>query len=88
MGSPKSPLDFSGRGGTAERMSFAACGETKDTELVTTKRADCFYSCRSQTMPLPPMPASSERAVRFYSRQSRSAKHSLGRALKPRKKKL
>ena len=32
-------------------MSFAACGETKDTELVTTKRA-----------------------VRFYSRQSRSAK--------------
>ena len=27
-----------------------------------------------QTVPLPPMPASSERAVRFYSRQSRSAK--------------
>ena len=25
-------------------------------------------------MPLPPMPASSERAVRFYSRQGRSAK--------------
>ena len=50
-GSPKSPLDFLGRGGTAERVSFAACGETKDTELVTTKRA-----------------------VRFYSRQSRSAK--------------
>lgn len=38
------------------------------------KRADCFYSCRSQTVPLPPMPASSERAVRFYSRQGRSAK--------------
>ena len=51
MGSPKSPLDFLGRGGAAERVSFAACGETKDTELVTTKRA-----------------------VRFYSRQGRSAK--------------
>ena len=38
------------------------------------KRADCFYSCRSQTVPLPAMPASSERAVRFYSRQGRSAK--------------
>ena len=44
MGSPKSPLDFLGRGGAAERVSFAACGETKDTELVTTKRADCLYS--------------------------------------------
>ena len=63
MGSPKSPLGFSGRGGTAKRVSFAACGETKDTELVTTKRA-----------------------VRFYSWRGRSAKHSLGRALRPRKK--
>ena len=74
MGSPKSPLDFLGRGGAAERVSFAACGETKDTELVTTKRADCFYSCRSQTVYPLAMPVSSERAVRFYSRQGRSAK--------------
>lgn len=88
MGSPKSPLDFLGRGGATERVSFAACGETKDTELVTTKRADCFYSCRSQTVYPLAIPASSERAVRFYSRQGRSAKHSLGRALRPRKKKL
>ena len=55
---------------------------------VMTKRADCFYSCRSQTVYPLAMPASSERAVRFYSRQGRSAKHSLGRALRPRKKKL
>ena len=39
-GSPKSPLDFLGRGGAAERVSFAACGETKDTELVTTRRRE------------------------------------------------
>ena len=38
MGSPKSPLDFSGRGGTAERVSFAACGETNDTQLATTRQ--------------------------------------------------
>ena len=42
--------------------------------LAQSKRADCFYSCRSQTVPLPPMPASYERAVRFYSRQGRSVK--------------
>ena len=41
---------------------------------VMTKRADCFYSCRSQTVYPLAMPASSERAVRFYSRQGRSAK--------------
>ena len=33
-------LGRSGRGGTAERVSFAACGETKDTELVTTRRRE------------------------------------------------
>ena len=42
-GSPKSPLDFLGRGGTAERVSFAACGETKDTELVTTRRREILF---------------------------------------------
>ena len=35
-----------GRGGTAERVSFAACGETKDTELVTTRRREIpFGGC-------------------------------------------
>ena len=42
--------------------------------LAQSKRADCFYSCRSQTVYPLAMPASSERAVRFYSRQGRSAK--------------
>ncbi|MEF2689458.1 MAG: hypothetical protein U0M73_07960 [Christensenellales bacterium] len=42
-GSPKSPLDFLGRGGAAERVSFAACGETKDTELVTTRRRETLF---------------------------------------------
>lgn len=32
-----------GRGGTAERVSFAACGETKDTELVTTRRRGTLF---------------------------------------------
>ena len=41
--SPKSPLDFLGRGGAAERVSFAACGETKDTELVTTRRREILF---------------------------------------------
>ena len=50
MGSPKSPLDFFGRGGAAERVSFAACGETKDTELVTTKRAVRFYSRQGRSV--------------------------------------
>ena len=87
-GSPKSPLDFLGRGGAAERVSFAACGETKDTELVTTKRADCFYSCRSQTVYPLAMPASSERAVRFYSRQGRSVKTLVRACPKTPKEKL
>ena len=42
-GSPKSPLDFLGRGGAAERVSFAACGETKDTEFVTTRRRETLF---------------------------------------------
>ena len=50
MGSPKSPLDFLGRGGAAERVSFAACDETKDTELVTTKRAVRFYSRQGRSV--------------------------------------
>ena len=33
-----------------------------------------FVLLKSKQLPLPPMPASSERAVRFYSRQGRSAK--------------
>ncbi|XGU46466.1 hypothetical protein ACEXAJ_08990 [Fusobacterium necrophorum subsp. funduliforme] len=27
-----------GRGGAAERVSFAACGETSDTQLATTRQ--------------------------------------------------
>ena len=30
--------------GLGNGFDVAACGETKDTELVTTKRADCLYS--------------------------------------------
>lgn len=46
FGVPKKSQDFLGRGGTAERVSFAACGETKDTELVTTRRREIpFGGC-------------------------------------------
>ena len=46
FGVPKKSQDFLGRGGTAERVSFAACGETKDTELVTTRRREIpFGAC-------------------------------------------
>ena len=40
--------------------------------LMPAQRARC--TPKVQTVPLPPMPASSERAVRFYSQQGRSAK--------------
>ena len=40
VGAPAKPHGFVGRGGAAERVSFAACGETKDTELVTTRRRE------------------------------------------------
>ena len=87
-GSPKSPLDFLGRGGTAERVSFAACGETKDTELVTTKRADCFTPVGAkQCIRLRCLRHLSEQCV-FTPGRAGAQKHSLGRALKPRKKKL
>ena len=33
-----SPHGFVGRGGAAERVSFAACGETNDTQLETTRQ--------------------------------------------------
>ncbi len=32
--------DFAGRGGAAERVSFAACGEAKDVKLVTTTEVE------------------------------------------------
>ena len=54
----------------------AILNELKQARITPTqsKRADCFYSCRSQTVYPLAMPASSERAVRFYSRQGWSAK--------------
>ncbi|RHQ57296.1 hypothetical protein DWY36_13310 [Firmicutes bacterium AF25-13AC] len=33
VGAPAKPHGFVGRGGAAERVSFAACGETSDTQL-------------------------------------------------------
>ena len=43
---PRKGDAFVGRGGAAERVSFAACGETKDTELVTTRRREIpFGGC-------------------------------------------
>ena len=38
MGCPAKSKDFVGRGGAAERVSFAACGETNDTQLATTRQ--------------------------------------------------
>ena len=38
MGYPAKSKDFVGRGGAAERVSFAACGETSDTQLATTRQ--------------------------------------------------
>ena len=37
-GAPAKPHGFVGRGGAAERVSFAACGETSDTQLATTRQ--------------------------------------------------
>ena len=37
-GPRKAPHGFVGRGGAAERVSFAACGETNDTQLETTRQ--------------------------------------------------
>ena len=39
VGAPAKPHGFVGRGGAAERVSFAACGETNDTQLVATRHA-------------------------------------------------
>ncbi|MFR2144222.1 MAG: hypothetical protein ACLS5L_18880 [Faecalimonas sp.] len=36
-----------GRGGAAERVSFAACGETNDTQLATTRQE--AFSVRAAT---------------------------------------
>jgi len=38
VGVPAKPHSFVGRGGAAERVSFAACGETNDTQLATTRQ--------------------------------------------------
>ena len=38
VGVPAKPHGFVGRGGAAERVSFAACGETNDTQLATTRQ--------------------------------------------------
>ena len=38
VGAPAKPHGFVGRGGAAERVSFAACGETSDTQLATTRQ--------------------------------------------------
>ena len=38
VGVPTKPSGFVGRGGAAERVSFAACGETNDTQLATTRQ--------------------------------------------------
>lgn len=38
VGAPAKPHGFVGRGGAAERVSFAACGETNDTQLATTRQ--------------------------------------------------
>ena len=35
---PRKGDAFVGRGGAAERVSFAACGETNDTQLATTRQ--------------------------------------------------
>ena len=35
---PAKPYGFVGRGGAAEQVSFAACGETSDTQLATTRQ--------------------------------------------------
>ena len=39
MGSPRKPSEavFVGRGGAAQRVSFAACGEARDAELAMTR---------------------------------------------------
>ena len=38
VGVPAKSHGFVGRGGAAERVSFAACGETNDTQLATTRQ--------------------------------------------------
>ena len=38
VGAPAKPYGFVGRGGAAEQVSFAACGETSDTQLATTRQ--------------------------------------------------
>ena len=38
VGVPAKSHGFVGRGGAAERVSFAACGETSDTQLATTRQ--------------------------------------------------
>lgn len=42
VGAPAKPYGFVGRGGAAERASFAACGETNDTQLATTRAGSLF----------------------------------------------
>ncbi|ANU46132.1 hypothetical protein A4V08_10305 [Lachnoclostridium sp. YL32] len=43
VGAPAKPYGFVGRGGAAERVSFAACGETNDTQLATTRQETFSY---------------------------------------------
>ena len=38
VGVPAKSHGFVGRGGAAEQVSFAACGETSDTQLATTRQ--------------------------------------------------
>ena len=47
VGAPAKPHAFVGRGGAAERVSFAACGETNDTQLATTRQEN--FSGRTAT---------------------------------------
>ena len=47
VGVPAKSHGFVGRGGAAERVSFAACGETNDTQLATTRQE--AFSVRAAT---------------------------------------
>ena len=47
VGGPAKSHGFVGRGGAAERVSFAACGEMNDTQLATTRQE--AFSVRAAT---------------------------------------